>query len=263
MTDTTENHSILVPGRRINFTVTTRGIDFTPACLRDEWLDIVKQLCGTYEATGRVHVRIMFSLGDALAFGERQFGEEFAQAIEDTRRALGITAKTASNAAYVAAKVESSRRRENLTLSHHEAVASLDAAGQDATLALAEREKMTVAELRNHVARMALTEADKATIAAQTEKPVEDMSASEIKRRLREASEGKPVKNELIVDLNSEEGVKHAAVAVGEWLALQNLDDFSTERRAAWLRALTPLADAETKLRTPLNEKTTAKRRKT
>lgn len=251
----TETENILAEGRRENYTVTPRGIDFTPACQRDEWLAVVHDLCGKYEATGRVHVRVMFLLGDALAFGERQFGEEFAQAIEDTRRALGITAKTAINASYVAARVSSSRRRETLTLAHHEAVASLADEAQGAMLDLAERESMTVADLRNHIARAALTEADKAALAAQTEKAVDDMSAAEIKRRLKAHAEGKPVKDEAIIDRNSEESIRHAAEIVSTWLAAHELDDFAAARRKLWLAALTPLADAERKLRAPLNPK--------
>ena len=64
---------------------------------------------------------IQWWIGDWINFGERRYGESYAQAIEVTGYAYG----SLRNAAWVASEIELSRRRDNLSWSHHNEVASL------------------------------------------------------------------------------------------------------------------------------------------
>lgn len=86
----------------------------------------------------------MWWVGDLLNYGETNYGDTYTQAME----ASGLEYQTVANAKYVAGQVEFSRRRENLSFSHHDAVASLPPKEQNRWLAKAERENWTRTELR-------------------------------------------------------------------------------------------------------------------
>jgi len=79
---------------------------------------------------------IHFWIGDWIRFGDRKWGEKYAQAVEETPFSQG----TLQNDVWVCERIESSRRREQLTFSHHAVVAALPPAEQDKWLDLAERE---------------------------------------------------------------------------------------------------------------------------
>jgi len=79
---------------------------------------------------------IHFWIGDWIKFGERKWGEKYAQALDETPFSL----RTLQNDVWVAAAIEPSRRREELTFSHHAVVAALPPAEQDRWLDRAERE---------------------------------------------------------------------------------------------------------------------------
>jgi hypothetical protein len=100
-----------------------------------------------------------FWVGDLLAYGEHKYGEMYAQVLDATPYVYG----TVANHAYVAKKVECSRRRENLSFSHHQEVAPLPPAEQTEWLDTAEDEGLTVAALRLKIkaaSRAALGEAN-------------------------------------------------------------------------------------------------------
>lgn len=86
--------------------------------------------------------------GDWLRFGERKYGEMYAQALGDPS---GPAYQTLANEVYVASRVEFSRRRENLKWSHHAEVAPLSPDEQDEWLDRAEAEHMTQKELRTAI----------------------------------------------------------------------------------------------------------------
>lgn len=92
---------------------------------------------------------IQFWIGDWLRFGEERWGEKYAQATEVT----GLDKGTLMNAAYVARNVQFSLRHENLSFSHHAAVASLKPDEQRTWLDKAEDEHMPYRELRRLVDR--------------------------------------------------------------------------------------------------------------
>ena len=83
-------------------------------------------------------------IGDWLNFGERRYGEKYAQAIDVT----GYDYATLNGLRWVAERVEVVRRRTNLSWSHHKEVAALEPADQKRWLDRAERESLTRADLR-------------------------------------------------------------------------------------------------------------------
>ena len=87
---------------------------------------------------------IQWWMGDWLNLCERIFGERYAQLIPDA----GWNAKSLQNWKWVAAKISPERRINDLTWSHHEAVAGLNPDQQSALLAAAAQEALTVMELR-------------------------------------------------------------------------------------------------------------------
>jgi hypothetical protein len=83
-------------------------------------------------------------LGDWVRYGTTRWGEKYKEAA----RITGYDVKTLRNIVYVAEQVEVSRRRDNLTWSHHAEVCALGSEEQDKWLDLAASQRMTVADLR-------------------------------------------------------------------------------------------------------------------
>lgn len=103
----------------------------------EEWV----HLGGTLST---MEVALHWWLGDRINRGEALFGEKYAQAVQET----GRNYQSLVDIAYVAGRVELSRRRDNLTFSHHREVAPLPPAEQDRLLDLAESEGLTIKALR-------------------------------------------------------------------------------------------------------------------
>jgi hypothetical protein len=85
-----------------------------------------------------------WGLGDWIQYGNAKFGERYALAA----RITGYDVQTLMNMVYVASRFEISRRRENLSWSHHEAVAALDLAEQERWLDRAVADRLSVSDLR-------------------------------------------------------------------------------------------------------------------
>jgi hypothetical protein len=102
-----------------------------------------------FEATGKKHSQAAMMLGDLLAFGEDRFGERYADVIDSTREYMRVAIGTLKNWQWISGKIEPSRRRENLSLSHHEAVAKLPADEQNEFLRAADNEGLSVKELKD------------------------------------------------------------------------------------------------------------------
>jgi hypothetical protein len=83
-------------------------------------------------------------LGDWLRYGTSRWGEKYKEAA----RITGYDVQTLRNIAYVAGHLEVSRRRDNLTWSHHAEVCALDRDEQERWLDLAADQRMSVADLR-------------------------------------------------------------------------------------------------------------------
>ena len=92
----------------------------------------------------------MWWVGDWLRYGERRFGERYAQAVEAT----GFALQTLRNAVWVCEKIPPSERRPSLDFGHHEAVAPLEPHQRRELLERAETEGMSVREVREQARRV-------------------------------------------------------------------------------------------------------------
>ena len=119
----------------VRFTPT--GLAFDPSIGYEEWVRVGVLLHGIQRS---VH----WWIGDWLNFGERKYGEMYAQA----EAATGFDYQTLANDKWIASRIESSRRRESLPFSHHAIVASMKASAQDVLLTIAETDALTGKELR-------------------------------------------------------------------------------------------------------------------
>jgi site-specific DNA-methyltransferase (adenine-specific) len=108
--------------------------------------------CGAFikKAEGAVHLW----LGDWINYGEVHYDGKYSQALDATELDYG----TLRNAAYVAKNVDLSRRRDNLSFSHHQEVAPLEPALQEKYLDLAEDKQWTRKELRKAIRQERLEE---------------------------------------------------------------------------------------------------------
>ena len=106
----------------------------------ENWSELGRRL-QTFESSSK------WWLGDWLRDGEK-YGETYKRAVNE-----GFVYGTAANLVSIAKKFEISRRRENLTWSHHAVVAALEAADADRLLAQAEAESWSVKRLRAAVRR--------------------------------------------------------------------------------------------------------------
>lgn len=87
-----------------------------------------------------------FWVGDCILWGEKSFGEQFAQALDEEH------AKTHMIYRYVCSRIPPERRREALSFSIHREVCSLeDTAQQDKILDIAEQQNLVVREVREMV----------------------------------------------------------------------------------------------------------------
>jgi hypothetical protein len=267
--------SIFDPGQFQFYSVSEHGIQFKPDTPQDTWLDVVHQLTTMFESSHRLHVRVMFLLGDALTFGESAYGEEFAQAIDMTRKVLQLSEKSIKNAAWICSSIAPSLRRETLTFSHHEVVAPLDPEEQSEFLDQAESENLTVSALRKIIkerhpttsrgkerkvfaqpqiealefARGAIVDA----IACEDGLDGDDglavvrmidgvlISNGITPKPLVEGKYKSPDFKKLRVDhLKSEEGLLDACQKAGEWL-VENEDTMTPTQIHEWRETLTPI----------------------
>lgn len=103
-----------------------------------EWAEVGRRL-------GSVGRNIQWLLGDWIAYGNSRFGERYTRAAKIT----GYDTQTLMNMVYVATHFPASRRRENLSWSHHEALAALDPEEQDSWLDQADQHRWSVSDLRS------------------------------------------------------------------------------------------------------------------
>lgn len=105
-----------------------------------EWQEAGKKLC-------RVSAACLWWIGDWINYGRNKYGEKYAAALE----IVDYDYQTLRNASWVAGSVELSRRRDNLTWSHHLEVAALKPKEQKKWLEKAEAEKWSVSDLRRAI----------------------------------------------------------------------------------------------------------------
>lgn len=121
------------------------GLELAPDLELKDWLSIGSQLMEVGSA-------YQWLIGDWLNYGQRKYGEKYAIACDE----MGIAYQTAANWASIAGRIEFSRRRENLSFSHHAEVADLDSPKeQNKWLEKAEQGKWSVADLRENMRKAA------------------------------------------------------------------------------------------------------------
>ena len=113
-------------GRYFHLTRTSLVIDGEPPL--SVWKEAGKSL-------GKIQGAVQWWIGDWLNYGEKKYREMYAQALKETEMKYG----TLADLKYVASRIESSRRRENLTWAHHREVAPMESDEQDKWLDLAEK----------------------------------------------------------------------------------------------------------------------------
>lgn len=129
---------------------------------RDEWVKAGLRLGGVSRSTS-------WWVGDWVRFGQHHYpGDSYGFA----SRVTGYDEKTLRNFAYVAGRYDESRRRRNLTWSHHAELAKLQPEDQDRWLNEAEARKLTVTALRGRVRHE-----EQAAIAANASQASADIDA--------------------------------------------------------------------------------------
>lgn len=123
--------------------LTENGLELPTDLTYEEWLGVMGKLFTLEKVT-------WWAIGDALAFGETAYGEKYAQAMA-LSQASGINVDTLRKAQWVAERVPVVLRRTSLSWSHHQTVAALDPAAQEALLAKAEEHEMSVSALTDSV----------------------------------------------------------------------------------------------------------------
>src|SRR5688572_10563156 len=68
--------------------VTTTGIILRDETSQETWLDLTRQALDMWERLGKTHLALSMKVADLLNWGEERFNEEFAQAIDLTRKSL-------------------------------------------------------------------------------------------------------------------------------------------------------------------------------
>ncbi len=120
------------------------GAGLTPV----SWIPTRDLDLAEWTATGRRLGAIgrcgQWGLGDWIRYGNAKFGERYSRAA----RITGYDVQTLMNMVYVASRFTTSRRRENLSWSHHETLASLDPSAQDHWLDRAVAERLSISDLR-------------------------------------------------------------------------------------------------------------------
>lgn len=134
-----------------------------------EWADAGRRI-------GSVGRNIQWLLGDWIAYGNQKFGERYARAAKIT----GYDPQTLMNMVYVATRFSISRRRENLSWSHHEALASQEPEDQDRWLDQAALHRWSVLDLRTML-RMAKKERSELVDADADEEAEADQSLAMVK----------------------------------------------------------------------------------
>lgn len=99
---------------------------------------------------GQLHRTSAWLLGDALNYGEKSYGETYAQATVWT----GLAEQTLTNYASVCGRIPRSRRRSDLPFSVHAEIASLEPEQQKEWLKKASEKKWTRSVLRDELAPM-------------------------------------------------------------------------------------------------------------
>ena len=93
--------------------LSTTSLTFKRDVSKEEWMDVFKAL-------KQVEGCVQFWIGDCLAYRQQKWGM-----YDDIAEETGYDKQALRDIKYVAQNVESSRRNDNLSFTHHREVASL------------------------------------------------------------------------------------------------------------------------------------------
>lgn len=120
------------------FVLTPRGLQINGAPTFAEWAAYGQTLWDMRSA-------IQWAIADWIQYGEHAYGEKYVQALDQTR----VSYQTLRNYVWTATRFPVSRRRDNLSFSHHQELAAVaDTAKQDEILDRAVIEKLGRDEVR-------------------------------------------------------------------------------------------------------------------
>lgn len=105
-----------------------------------EWASVGRRLGGLSRCS-------QWWIGDWVRYGSARWGERYATAA----RITGYDAHSLRNMVWVCSRFDPSRRRDNLTWSHHASVATLNPPEQDDWLDRAADERLSVSDLRTEL----------------------------------------------------------------------------------------------------------------
>lgn len=126
--------------------VSPTGIVIDEEIRFNDWRELVAEL-------NEAGDQLLWARADAVAFGLRKLKRDPSWLIYRTMIEQLVAKGTLWNIASVARRVESSRRREDLSFSHHAEVAAFEPDEQEAWLADAVRHNWSVRELRDEIQR--------------------------------------------------------------------------------------------------------------
>lgn len=118
------------------FRLTGKGLIAQDGAPVEQWTQLLKVLA-------LMHGKIQMLIGDALAYGERQYGETY----KEVAAIFGRQVKTMYQWKYVCASVDLSVRTERLTYTHYERVANLPTDQQAYWLRLADQNDWSVKQM--------------------------------------------------------------------------------------------------------------------
>lgn len=119
--------------------LTSTSLKFTRDITKKEWQAVFNSL-------SLMNKCMHFWIGDCLGYHKQEWGM-----YKDLAEITGFDESTIKDDKYTANKIESSRRRDNLSFSHHREVAPLEPEKQDYWLDKAEKENLTQKQLRNEI----------------------------------------------------------------------------------------------------------------
>lgn len=122
------------------FQFTTTGLIVTGQPNFETWENVGLEL-------KYIEAAVHWWIGDWLNYGETRWGEDFAQVLDE----LDYSDRTLATDKYVAKAIPPSRRRDNLSFSHHREVAPLPPDRQDKVLALADEKRLNTRQVREIV----------------------------------------------------------------------------------------------------------------
>ena len=132
-----------IPGK-----ITPTGLVLPDDLEYDNWIQVGETL-------KLIESGVQWWIGDWLAFGERKYGEMYSQALDSTEYEY----QSLADMVYVATNVGFSRRRENLSWSHHREVAALEPEQQTLILDSAVNEGLSHKQLRQEVRALKVPQA--------------------------------------------------------------------------------------------------------